>query len=243
MKVGDTHEITIVGAGLAGTLLALLLTQRGHRVVLYERNPDPRSAGDPAGRSINLALAERGRHALRCAGLLEQVDRHTIPMRGRMLHDEQGGLTLQPYGAREDEVIYSVHRAQLNRQLLDAADRTGRIRCYFDHALDGIDWAERRVSFTTARGPVTHPFEVLIGTDGGGSRVRRSMQDEAGIEVSEDLLEHGYKELSMPPAEDGGFAMDPNALHIWPRGGFMMIALPNPDRSFTCTCFWPFAGP
>ncbi|MDX1380551.1 MAG: FAD-dependent monooxygenase, partial [Xanthomonadales bacterium] len=144
MNVADTREITIVGAGLAGALQAVLLAQQGFCVRLFERNADPRSGGQAGGRSINLALAERGRHALQRAGLLEAVDEYTIPMRGRMLHDRDGNLTLQPYGARDDEVIYSVHRAKLNRTLLDAAESTGCITCHFEHRLEDIDW-DRRV--------------------------------------------------------------------------------------------------
>ena len=239
MRVADTRTVTIAGAGLAGSLLAVLLAQRGFRVDLYERNPDQREEEAPAGRSINLALAERGRHALAMAGLLEVVDEYTIPMRGRMLHDIRGDLTLQPYGAGEDEVIWSTHRALLNETLLDAADATGRVRTFFNHAVDAIDWDQGLLRFMNGE---TTPFEVLIGADGGGSAVRHAMLEAADLGVTEDILDHGYRELDFPPGPDDGFQMDPNALHIWPRGGFMMIALPNADGSFTGTLFMPNHG-
>ena len=145
MQVTETRRITIIGAGMAGTLLAVLLAQRGFKVDLFERNPDQRGGNAPAGRSINLALAERGRHALRMAGLLQTVDRFTIPMRGRMLHDIAGQLKLQPYGKDESEVIYSTHRALLNNAMLDAAEATGNLRLYFDHRLRDIDWDSDRL--------------------------------------------------------------------------------------------------
>ena len=239
MQVTETQRITIVGAGLAGTLLSLLLAQRGFRVDLFERNPDQRSGTAPAGPSFNLALAERGRHALRMAGLLKTVDRFTIPMRGRMLHDLYGRLTLQPYGKDESEVIYSTHRALLNNTMLDAAEATGNLRLYFDHKLKDVDWDSDRLCFEDAASECEyrHPFDVLIGADGGGSAVRRSMNKIADLAVSEELLEHGYRELRIPADENGNFRMDPHALHIWPRGGFMLIALPNADGSFTVTLF------
>lgn len=239
MSIDNTSKITIAGAGLAGTLLAVLLAKKGYSVEVFERNPDPRKTGATAGRSINLALAERGRHALRQAGLLAEVDTYTIPMRGRMLHDLEGNLTLQPYGKNDSEVIWSTHRARLNRTMLDAAEASGRIRLFFDHRLAGVDWDRQVLTCTDSKEEKVHEhsFDVLIGTDGGGSAVRKAMQQVVDLGVSEDLLEHGYKELHIKPAADGDFVMDANALHIWPRGGFMMIALPNSDSSFTVTLF------
>ncbi len=240
LKVGDTGRITIAGAGLAGTLLAVLLSRKGFGVDLFERNPDPREDAAPGGRSINLALAERGRNALNLAGLLEQVDAFTIPMRGRMLHDTEGQLTLQPYGKDESEVIWSTHRARLNITMLDAAEASGKIRCYFDHLLSDVDWAAQSLSFSRADGAThQHQFEVLIGADGGGSAVRQAMASVADLGISEEMLGHGYLELSIPANESGDFQMDPHALHIWPRGGYMLIALPNSGGSFTVTLFLP----
>ena len=234
MTPADTSRITIAGAGLAGSLLALLLAQRGYSVQLIERNPDPRLAGPQSGRSINLALAERGRHALRQAGVLAAVDQFTLPMRGRMMHSEWGELTAQSYGASEDEVIWSTHRADLNLLLLNAAEATGQVELRFEHKIERIDWAQQTLHFSTQP---TLPFEVLLAADGAGSAVRRAMDAAAPLGVREELLDHGYLELTIPASDGGQFALDPEALHIWPRGGFMMIALPNSDRSFTGTLF------
>lgn len=241
MIVGETRNISILGAGLAGALLATLLGQQGFRVQLFERRPDPRRQDVKGGRSINLALAARGRHALKRAALLEAADRFTLPMGGRMMHSEWGELTRQAYGATEDEVIWSTHRDRLNCLLLDAAEQTGQVEIHFARTMTAIDWEQSMVHFED---DTRLPFEVLIGADGAGSTLRRLMHEVAdpGLGVSEDLLDHGYLELTMPPTADGGFAMDPGALHIWPRGGFMMIALPNEDRSFTGTLFLPRAG-
>lgn len=239
MKVGDTREITLIGAGLAGALLATLLAQQGFFVRVRERRDDPRRGQAPSGRSINLALAARGRHALKRAGLLEAVDAFTLPMGGRMMHSEWGELTRQPYGATEDEVIWSTHRNRLNHLLLDAAEATGRVRFHFGQELEGVDWDANRLRFADGD---TAAFEVLIGADGAGSALRRAMDAAEPLGVSEDLLDHGYLELTLPPTAEGDFALAPDALHIWPRGGFMMIALPNDDRSFTGTLFLPRTG-
>jgi len=239
MKVGQTGKITIAGAGLAGSLLAVLLARKGFRVEVFERNPDPRLAGSLGGRSINLALAERGRYALRRAGLMDDVDRYTIAMRGRMMHALDGTQTFQPYGKDEAEVIWSTHRARLNLGMLEAADRRERVKLFFRHRLHAINWESRQLLCTDPDGDEAHEheFEILIGTDGAGSAVRHAMSRVTDLGVSEELLDHGYKELNIPPGDDGEFQLDPHALHIWPRGGFMLIALPNADRSFTLTLF------
>ncbi len=239
MKVSETKKVTISGAGLAGTLLSVLLARQGFAVDLFERNPDPREAGPSEGRSINLALAERGRHALKMAGLLDEVDRFTIPMRGRMLHALDGSLTLQEYGKDESEVIWSTHRAELNRVMLDAAEDSNQVRIFFDHKVTGVDWNTKTLLCCNAsdENHHSHEFDVLIGADGGGSAIRKAMETVADLGVTEDILEHGYRELSIPSGPDGEFLMDRNALHIWPRGGFMLIALPNSDGSFTVTLF------
>lgn len=229
--------VTIVGAGLAGSLLAVLLAQKGRKVSLFERYADPRRSPVPAGRSINLALAERGRMALARAGLLETVEAFALPMAGRMLHDEQGQTRLQRYGQRDDEVIWSVHRGHLNMALLDAAEQAG-VDIQFDRQLERADFERRRLHFVDARGQAhAADYELVIGADGAGSALRRAMNEASDLGAREEALGHGYLELTIPPSVDGEFRMDPEALHIWPRGGFMMIALPNPDRSFTCTLF------
>lgn len=232
-------SVTIIGAGMAGTLLAILLAKRGYGVELFERNPDPRTGEALAGRSVNLALGERGLHALRLAGIIEKVNAFAIPMRGRMLHDLDGATRLQPYGKDESEVIYSVHRARLNECLLDAAEAMEGVNLHFSHRLDRVDWDSKRAFFAPSSGNATdgHHFEALIGTDGGGSALRACISAVAEIGVSEELLETGYKELTIPAGPSGDHQLDPNALHIWPRGGFMLIGLANADGSFTMTLF------
>ncbi len=236
MSLSENH-VTLVGAGLAGSLLAVFLARRGIRVEVFERFADQRRAPVPAGRSINLALAERGRRPLARAGLLEGVDAFALPMAGRMLHEPGREPLLQRYGQREEEVIYSVHRARLNTYLLDAAESAGA-RIHFDRRLESVDFGNRKALFTDSEGGRhDHDFQVLLGTDGAGSALRQAMDAVAPTGAREEPLDHGYKEFTMPPKPDGSHAMDPGALHIWPRGGFMMIALPNPDGSFTCTLF------
>jgi len=243
----DTPEITLVGAGLAGSLLAIYLARRGHRVTLLERRPDPRKAGASGGRSINLALANRGIGALDEVGVMASVRPALIPMVGRMLHDEQGQLRLIPYGNKPHEVIYSVSRGGLNAILLDAAEATGRVSIRFEETVSGVDFAGRRVRFTAGENlePQTRLYEVLIGTDGSASAVRSSILERTGGRLDEEPLGHGYKELSIPALSSptgGGFRMEKNALHIWPRGEYMLIALPNADGSFTATLFLPQQG-
>ncbi len=234
----STPEITLVGAGLAGSLLAIFLARRGYRVTLLERRLDPRKTAAPAsaGRSINLALANRGIAALEEVGVMGSVRSELIPMVGRMLHDEEGRLRLIPYGNKPHEVIYSVSRAGLNTLLVDAAEATGRVSIRFGQTVTGVDFANRRVL------PQTTPYDVLIGTDGSASAVRAAILEQTHGRLDEEPLGHGYKELSIPPAPGGGFQMNKNALHIWPRGEYMLIALPNIDGSFTVTLFLPNQG-
>ena len=244
----DTKEITLVGAGLAGTLLAIDLARRGHRVTIYEKRPDPRKVGsDPArsaGRSINLALANRGIHALEQAGLMDRVRPALIPMAGRMLHDEEGRLQLVPYGNKPHEVIYSVSRGGLNSLLMDAAEATGSVTIEFGETCVGVDFSKRKVLTRSGQHPQTRDFpcEVLIGTDGSASAVRAAILEKTNGHLDEDPLGHGYKELSIPAGPGGRFRMEKNALHIWPRGEYMLIALPNADGSFTATLFLPNSG-
>ncbi len=242
-SMGERH-ITLVGAGPAGSLLAIYLARRGHRVTVYESRPDLRRVEVPAGRSINLALANRGIAALSAVGLMDNVQKLLIPMRGRMLHDEAGRLTLQPYGQRPHELIYSVSRLLLTALLLDAAEATGRVEIRFETRCKGIDLGKARLSLDDDRPGSREdvPFEVVIGCDGVNSAVREAILKCASGVCREDRLAHGYKELSILPAEDGGFRMEPNALHIWPRGDYMLIALPNLDGGFTVTLFLPHEG-
>lgn len=241
MKI--TQPITIIGAGLAGSLLAVMLAQRGFDVALYEKRQDLREHAISAGRSINLALAARGIAALREAGLFEAVQLLLIPMPGRQLHDRQGALQFQPYSRNPDEVNYSVSRGGLNAMLLDAAEATGKVRIHFEHACEAYDCAtgELKLRDIAAQHAVTITALPLIATDGAGSVVRHAMAQQQHTVATEDLLPHGYKELVIPP-RDGEHQMRRDALHIWPRGGYMLIALPNLDGSFTVTLFLPHQG-
>jgi kynurenine 3-monooxygenase len=236
-------KITIAGAGLAGALLATLLARQGWTVDVFEKRPDPRRAGYEGGRSINLALAERGLHALRLAGLTEAVMAQAVMMRGRMVHPAEGGTHLLHYGKDDSEVIWSVHRGRLNISLLDAAEAAGAaIR--FDARLDGVDFDAKtfRLVNDRERTDETLAFDVLIGADGAGSGLRAAMAPHAAINERFEPLGHGYKELEIPPADDGGFRIEPHALHVWPRGGYMCIALPNTEKTFTVTLFLPSEG-
>src|SRR5687768_12534504 len=235
-------RITIVGAGLAGPLLACFLAREGFDVSLYERRGDPRIEGYSGGRSINLALSARGIDALRRVGLAREVLDTVIPMRGRMLHEPDGTLAFQNYSRNPQDAINSVSRGTLNVILLDAAQRCGA-KTYFDHRCVGVDLERPSVTFETKDGStVTADTDLVVGADGAFSAVRQAMQKLDRFEYSQSYTEYGYKELTIPPTASGDFAMDKNALHIWPRRRFMMIALPNQDRSFTCTLFWPFEG-
>ncbi|AEB46824.1 MULTISPECIES: FAD-dependent oxidoreductase [Micromonospora] len=234
-------EIAVVGAGLAGCLLACYLARRGHSVTLYERRPDPRVGTPERGRSINLALSERGLDALRRIGLDEQVMADALPMRGRMVHPVVGEPDFQSYSAEGDRAINSISRGALNNALLDAAAKLPQVRVAFDHRLVGLDPATAQMTFETPQGTVTANATVVLGADGAGSAVRGQLLEHGLLTESVDFLDYGYKELTIPPL-GGDFALDPGALHIWPRGTSMMIALPNPDRSFTCTLFWPNHG-
>jgi kynurenine 3-monooxygenase len=252
--MGDS-EISIVGAGLTGCLLACFLARRGYRVALYERRPDPRKGAVERGRSINLALSERGIDALRRIGLDEQVMTEALPMRGRMIHPVEGELDFQPYSAGGDRAINSISRGALNNALLDAAAALPGVRIEFDHRLVARDPDTGMLTFQTPTGEVRLAAGVTLGADGAGSAVRAQLAAHDAITETVDFLDYGYKELTIPalggwaatgaePSElDGAdFALAPDALHIWPRGTSMMIALPNPDRSFTCTLFWPASG-
>ncbi len=239
MSTGARH-LTVVGAGLAGALLGILLRRRGWSVDLYEKRGDPRVLGYEGGRSINLALAERGLHALRAADADAAVMHHAIMMRGRMVHIDDAEPVLQRYGRDDSEVIWSVHRGDLNVVLLDLAEATGA-RLHFDQALSSVNFDSRRAVFVGARDGSEREvgFEALIGADGAGSALRAAMHRVRDLGERSDFLDHGYKELEIPPTADGGFRIEPHALHIWPRGHYMCIALPNDERTFTVTLFLP----
>jgi kynurenine 3-monooxygenase len=236
--------LNIVGAGLAGALLALLLAQRGVAITLHERRADPRQSRPERGRSINLALAARGLRALEQAGVRAVVQPLLIPMRGRMVHELSGRSALQPYGQRAEEVIYSVSRAELNRVLIEAALAHQDVRVHFNRVCLGVELAQERLRFRDAGSgsEFTLPLATTIATDGAGSAVRASLAAAGALRVREEWLDHDYKELTIPAGAGGGHVLEPQALHIWPRGGFMLIALPNTDGSFTATLFLPRSG-
>lgn len=232
----------MVGAGLAGSMLAAYLARARHDVDVYERRADPRRSSPEGGRSINLALSHRGLRALAELEVEDEVRAITIPMRGRLMHSLNGSLTLQPYGTEKDQVILSVSRSDLNRILVERSDQLGA-RFHFGHRIRDVDIDSARLKVESAdghRSEMVH--DAVVGADGAYSAIRGRLQRRSGFDYAQDYLTHGYKELSMPPTAAGDFAMDPNALHIWPRGGHMMIALPNLDRSYTCTLFWPLEG-
>ena len=238
-------HVTILGAGLSGALMAIYLARTEREVVLYERRPDIRRVDMDVGRSINLALADRGIHALKRADVFDDVEPLLIPMRGRVLHDLAGGLTFVPYGQRPHEVIYSVSRPGLTRTLLDHARRRYGVEPRFLQVARGLDFERDELVMLDEVSGESHPLRMapLIAADGAGSVVRRAMTGQLGARVTEDMLEHGYKELTLPPGPGGTYAIEKHALHIWPRGGFMLIALPNLDGSFTVTLFLALAGP
>ena len=240
--MSENRHITIIGAGLAGALLATLLARRGWSVDVYEKRGDPRVAGYAGGRSINLALAERGRHALRMADADAAVMGHAVMMRGRMVHFPDGRTDLQRYGRDDSEVIWSVHRGELNIVLLDIAEGAG-VRLHFDLGLADVDFDRRMAVFAKPDGVRREvAYESLVGADGAGSALRHAMATVANLGERVENLGHGYKELEIPPAADGSFRIEPNALHIWPRGRYMCIALPNDERTFTVTLFLPSSG-
>jgi kynurenine 3-monooxygenase len=242
--MAEQPATVVVGAGLAGALLACYLGRAGRRVAVYEKRPDPRLGEAERGRSINLALSVRGIHALREVGLADAVLRDSVLMRGRMIHARDGSLTFQPYGKDDNEALHSVSRGGLNRLLVEAAAGYESLRLFFSHKCTGLDVRGGVAEFLDEKqSPVAVPAEAIVGTDGAYSAVRAWMQKREGFNYSQEYLTHGYKELTIPAGEGGAYRIEKHALHIWPRGSFMMIALPNLDGSFTCTLFWPFEGP
>jgi kynurenine 3-monooxygenase len=236
-------NFVLIGSGLAGGLLAAYLGRRGHEVDLYERRADPREGNIVGGRSINLAISTRGIHALEKIGIAEEALRHAIPMRGRMIHDKSGALHFAPYDVDPKKCINSIGRAALNATVIEAAQRYSNVRVHFNHKCTDVDIESAVAHLEIEQCAVTTRGDAVIGVDGAFSAVRNSMQLEiANFQYDESYLAHGYKELTIPPGPDGSWQMEKNALHIWPRKSFMMIALPNPDGSFTCTLFWEFEG-
>jgi len=240
------RSLTIVGAGLAGSLLAILLSRQGWNITVYERRGDPRVSGYESGRSINLALAERGRNALRQAGAHVEaaVMERAVMMRGRMVHLRDGAApVLQRYGRDDSEVIWSIHRRELNVTLLQLAEQAGAV-VHFHRRLHTVDFDAQHARFIDDRDDTPHDirFASLVGADGAGSALRAAMNRRPPLGERIEFLDHSYKELEIPPGAGGAFSIDPNALHIWPRGRFMCIALPNHEGTFTVTLFLPNKG-
>src|SRR6202166_4021810 len=260
-------KFVLIGSGLAGGLLAAYLGRRGYEVDLYERRADPREGNMVGGRSINLALSTRGIHALEQLGIGDEVLKHAIPMRGRMIHPAGAGANtiFAPYDVDPNKHINSIGRAALNTTVIEAAQRYPTVRVHFNHKCTDVDLdpaTAQLIDSSVEAGVLATPKlseggspanagnqviakgDAIIGVDGAFSAVRSSMQRRlANFEYDESYLPHGYKELTIPPGPNGAWQMEKEALHIWPRKSFMMIALPNPDGSFTCTLFWEFEGP
>lgn len=236
------EHIIILGAGLVGSLLAVYLLKRGYRVTLYERRPDMRKVQIPAGRSINLALSDRGWRALEGVNLAEDIRRIGIPMKGRMIHPQQGDMYFQPYG-KEGQAIYAVSRGILNCTLLDLAEKAGA-EIIFNQRCTSVDLVNSIATFQHSETNFlsTAKADLIFGADGAYSAARLQLQLTDRYNYSQSYLEHGYKELMFVANADGTHPLEKHALHIWPRGGYMLIALPNLDGTFTVTLFFPFKG-
>lgn len=235
------QTILIIGAGLCGSLLALRMAQRGYNVQLIEKRPDLRKHDIGAGRSINLAFSDRGMKGMKLVGLEEKVKELCIPMYGRLIHDIEGNTFLSRYSGREEEYINSISRTGLNALLLDEAEKMNNITMVFNHSCLDVDLEEGVATFydEITQREILLRGDVVVGADGAGSALRKSMylHKKFLFSFSQNFLTHGYKELSFPPADDGSFLTEKGALHIWPRGENMLIALPNLDGSFTVTLF------
>ncbi len=235
-------NIIILGAGLVGSLLSIYLSKRGYQVTVYDRRPDPRQKGYVGGRSINLALSDRGWRALEKVGIEQKIKEIAIPMRGRMMHDTQGKLTFQPYG-KEEQAIYSVSRALLNIELINHAEKETNVTFHFNQKCIEADLDHKILTLENIENEeiTSVSTDFIFGSDGAFSATRLAMQKTDRFNFSQTYLDYGYKELTILPI-DGKHALEKNALHIWPRGNFMLIALPNTDGSFTCTLFFPYKG-
>ena len=230
-------DIAIIGAGLVGSLLGIYLAKKGYNVSIYERRGDMRMEEVEAGRSINLALSDRGIRALEEVGIADEILKIAIPMHGRHIHNLNGSFAFQPYG-KQGQFINSVSRRDLNCRLMDLAEQYG-IRIFFNHRCLGINWDSNEISFDQTK----IKADLVFGADGAFSAARLAhMLQHPKFEYQQYYIDCGYKELSIPPGENGTFLLEKNALHIWPRKDYMLIALPNVDGSFTGTLFFPFEG-
>jgi kynurenine 3-monooxygenase len=239
-----SKNINIVGAGLVGSLLSIYLAKRGHKVNVYERRPDMRKISMSAGKSINLALSDRGWRGLEAVGIADEIKKIAIPMYGRQIHNKDGSQVYQPYG-KEDQAIYSVSRGEINMRLMDLAEQQANVKIHFDERCTSVDRASLTANFenNTTHQHTSSKSDLLFGADGAFAASRLNLQLSSDrFEYNQHYISAGYKELIIPPGPNGEFLLEKNALHIWPRGSFMMIALPNMDGNFTCTLFLPFEG-
>lgn len=239
-----SKSVTIVGAGLVGSLLSIYLAKRGYKINMFERRADMRKISISAGRSINLALSDRGWRGLEGIGIADEIKKIAIPMYGRRIHHKDGSTVFQQYG-KDNQAIYSVSRAEINMKLMDLAEEKAGVKINFDVRCTNINRATSEVTFEDNQSHKTETIksDLVFGADGAFAASRLNMQlNSDRFEYNQHYIECGYKELIIPPGPDGEFLMEKNALHIWPRGSFMMIALPNPDGNFTCTLFLPFEG-
>lgn len=237
-------RITLIGAGLAGCALAMYLAKRGFKVDIYERRPDPRKNQNDTGRSINLTLSTRGIHVLKKLNLYQQVMKLSIPLKGRMIHSINGELRFQPYGKKAEEVLYSIDRTKFNIALLNEAEKYENVKIHFNYKCMGMDFdsGELRLCDEITEKETVIKAEPVIGTDGSASALRMSMLKVRGFNFSQSYLNHGYKELTISAGENGKFQLEKNALHVWPRGQYMLNGFPNLDGTFTCIMFAPFQG-
>ena len=239
-----SKKVTIVGAGLVGSLLSIYLAKRGYKIDMFERRPDMRKAKISAGKSINLALSDRGWRGLEGVGIAEDIKKIAIPMYGRQIHNRDGSTAFQPYGKKE-QAIYSVSRGEINKKLMDLAEQQKDVKIHFDERCTHVDRKNMTANFEngTSKKVTSVQSDLLFGSDGAFSAARLDMQlTNDRFEYNQHYISAGYKELIIPPGKNGEFLLEKNALHIWPRGSFMMIALPNMDGDFTCTLFLPFEG-
>jgi kynurenine 3-monooxygenase len=239
-KSMEQKKISIIGGGPVGSLLSIYLSRRSHKVEIYEKRPDLRTVKNTEGRSINLALSHRGLRALEEIGLKDQIKRISIPMKGRMIHLENGSLNFQPYGEK-DQYINSISRNELNKILIEKAEESG-VKFNFNFHCDSINLEKATVEFSNEKKNFSIHSDIVFGADGAFSEVRNSFKNHSGFSYQQEFLSHGYKELHIPSGKTASHLMEKHALHIWPREQFMLIALPNIDGSFTATLFLPFKG-
>jgi kynurenine 3-monooxygenase len=241
--MSNKEEVIVVGAGLVGSLLSIYLAKRGYKVRIYEKRGDMREEAMSVGRSINLALSDRGIKALEEVGAMDEIRKIAIPMHGRYIHNADGSTAFQPYGS-DGQFINSVSRGELNKMLMTLAEKKG-VEIFFHEKCSSINWKTNEIEFESnfSVESETQTFHLCFGADGAysASRLQHQLQHDR-FEYHQSYIDFGYKELNIPAAEDGSYRMEKNALHIWPRGNYMLIALPNTDGSFTCTLFFPFEG-